>query len=163
MTNALGDRIRDRLTIDWLTESERKVWDAIKLFGGAPHRVINVYGPEGSGKTFLGWLMERERYASYSVWGQTPSPSLPRLVFDDAPSARSDERAIRPLIDAIPGLQQVILLTRNRVDEVAMPSFEVRVTENDWEHFRANLYRYLSLTVSETNSGNYWAALEHLG
>src|SRR5687768_5107459 len=108
MQNSVSERIRDRLSVDWLTASQRSVWDALRQFDGPPHRVINVFGSEGSGKTFLGWLMEREQYATYTHWAQKPTPSLPRLVFDDAPASRTAERDIRSLVDSIPGLQQVI-------------------------------------------------------
>lgn len=162
MMSSLSDRIRDRLSVEWLTVSQQGVWEAIHRFDGPPHRVINIYGPEGSGKTFMGWLMEREKYASYALWAQKPIPGLPRLVLDDAPATRAAEREIRPLVDTIQGLQQIIVLTRTRVDEIAVPCFELRVTDNDWEHFRSNLFRHLRLTVSETNLANYSAALESL-
>ena len=160
MTDPLNDRIRDRLSVDWLTTSQKNVWEAIRRFDGPPHRVIDIFGPEGCGKTFMGWLMEREQYATYALWAQKPAPVLPRLIFDNAPSHRAAERGIRPLVDSIPGLQQIILLTRTRVNEIAIPCFELRVTDEDWEHFRSNLFRHLSVNVAETNLGNFSAALE---
>ena len=49
-----------------------------------PHRIVNVYGSPGSGKSFLGWLMERERYATYCLWSQQRQPAHPRLALDNA-------------------------------------------------------------------------------
>ncbi len=59
MSDTLEARIRDRLDIEWLTPSQKAVWEAVQRFDGPPHRVINIYGAEGTGKTFLGWLLER--------------------------------------------------------------------------------------------------------
>lgn len=147
-------RLRDRLSLLWLTPSESAVWDQVQQFDAPPHRVINVYGSEGTGKTFLGWVMEREKYASYSSWGQKMAPVLPRLVVDDAPSDKISSREFRPLIDKL-GIKQIILLTRARVDERAMPAFELKVEDQDLEHFGANLFRHLHLTMPEGSFRNY--------
>lgn len=157
--NSLNERIRDRLGLDWLTPSQKAIWEMIQRYDGPPHRVLNIYGGEGSGKSFLGWLMERQQYATYSLWGHTPQPTYPRLVLDNAMPDRAAAREIRPWVDQY-NLRQIILFTRTRVDEQAMPAFELRVLNEDIEHFRANLYRYLRLTVPEGEYRNYKAALE---
>ena len=147
-------RLKDRLSVPWLTPSEFCIWELIQKFDAPPHRVINIYGDEGTGKTFLAWLMEREKYASYSVWGQTIKPVLPRLVIDDAPSDKISSREIRPLVDRL-GVKQIIMLTRIRVDERDLPAFELRVNEPDIEHLSANLFRYLQITMPEGAYRNY--------
>jgi hypothetical protein len=154
-------RIHDRLSLDWLTPSQKKVWEALQRFDGAPHRVINIYGSEGTGKTFMGWLLERLSYSTYCVWPNVQKPLLPRLTLDDIIPDRQTTRNIRPLIDKY-SIQQIILLSRTRVDERAMPAFELRITEEDIEAFRANLYRYLQIIVPEEDQRNYKEALETL-
>jgi hypothetical protein len=161
MIDSLNVRIRDRLSQDWLTSSQRLVWQAIRSFDGPVHRVINIYGAEGTGKTFLGWLLEREQYSSYAIWSEIPKPVLPRLTLDDAIPDRLETRAMRPLVDKL-GIKQIILLSRSRVDEPDMPAFELHVTEDDLERFRANLYRYLSQVLPEGNFRNYKSGLEML-
>jgi hypothetical protein len=157
----LQQRIRDRLSPEWLTPSERQVWEQLHIFHGPPHRVVNVYGPPGSGKSFLGWLMQRERYATYGTWTGKRRPIHPRLVLDNAPSDRANSRSARPLIDQL-GIRQIILLSRQRVDEPDMPAFGLEVTEDDLDHFRANLFRHLHITLPATESSysNYRDALE---
>lgn len=144
----LNARIRDRLTENWLTPSERAAWTWVKRLDAPPHRVINVYGGEGTGKTFLGWLMERQNYASYSSFGESFAPTLPRLVVDDAPVDRPTTREFQTMVDSLK-IKQIILLTRSRVDEPAMPAFDLKVESDDIERFCANLYRYINLTAPE--------------
>lgn len=158
---ALAARIRDRLSPEWLTPSQAEVWEALHRFDGPPHRVVGVYGPEGSGKTFLAWLLERERYSTYGIWRDVPTPTLPRLTLDNAPSDRLSAREIRPLVDQL-GLRQVLLFSRVRIDEPFMPVFELRVKPDDLEHFRANLFRHLRMTVPDREFHNYAEAIEAL-
>jgi predicted ATPase len=158
----LNARIRDRLTPEWLTPSESAIWDLIQRYDGPPHRVINIYGGEGTGKTFLGWFMERQGYASYSLWSEPPQPTLPRLVLDDGIAERDATRNIRPWIDRL-GIRQIILMTRFRVDEAAMPAFEIKVTDDDLAVCRANVSRHLRLLVPEETQRNYKTLLNTIG
>ncbi len=159
---AISARIRDRADINWLTPSQKVVWNSIKEFDGPPHRVINIYGGEGIGKTFLGWIMERENYATYMVWGETPKPHFPRLVVDEAKYDRASTREIRPMIDNL-NLKQIILLSRIRTDEPSVPAFELRVTEEDIASLKASLYRHLRVTTQEGAFRNYKMLLNEAG
>ena len=155
----LGARIRDRISMEWLTPSQRRVWVALQSFEGPPHRVVNVFGQDGAGKTFLGWLMDRQKYAAYAEWSLAPvTPSMPRLVLDNAPSDRQHAREARSLIESH-GIQQVILLTRARIDELALPTLEMQVNQDDVAHFRSNLYRHLGIAIPDDYARNYAEAL----
>jgi len=147
-------RLKDRLSLSWLTPSESVVWNQIQQFDAPPHRVINIYGAEGTGKTFLAWVMEREKYACYSIWGESMMPTLPRLVIDDAPSDKPSSREFRPMVEKL-GIKQIILLTRARVDERDMPAFELKVDDQDLEAFGANLFRHLHVAMPEGSFRNY--------
>jgi hypothetical protein len=160
--DAINARIRDRATIDWLTPSQKAVWNSLREFDGPPHRVVNIYGAEGTGKTFLGWIMEQEHYATYLHWHDTPRPQFPRLVIDDAKHDRASTRDLRPMIDDL-RLKQIILLTRIRIDEPSVPAFELRVLSEDIESMKANLFRHLRITVHEGSYRNYKALLNEVG
>jgi hypothetical protein len=80
---------------------------------------------------------------------------------DNAPSDRLAAREIRPLVDQL-GLQQILLFSRSKVDEPFMPAFELRVTPDDLEYLRGNLFRHLRITVPEGDHRNYKEALEPL-
>jgi len=161
MSESLTARIRDRLGVAWLTPSQKQVWENVQRFDGPLHRVINIYGAAGTGKTFLGWLMDRLNYATYSTWEKPSKPLLPRLILDDMAPDRAFTRSFRSLVDQY-HIQQLILLSRNRVDELAMPAFELRITEDDMEVFRANLYRYLDIVIPEIDVMNYQIVLDTL-
>ena len=161
-SKVLDERIRDRLSIDWLTPSQKDVWDLLHRFDGPPHRVVNVYGPPGSGKSFLGWLMQREGYATYGLWSKRPRPVLPRLTLDNAATDRAATREVRPLLEQL-GVRQVVLLSRLRVDEPDMPAFELRVTPDDLACVGGNLYRSFNLSGVELHHlRNYHEAITAL-
>ncbi|HMC99915.1 MAG TPA: hypothetical protein VKH37_07175, partial [Ferruginibacter sp.] len=107
------------------------------------------------------WLLERMNYSTYRIWPDKQKPLLPRLTLDDVSTNRTTSRDLRPLVDKY-GIQQIILLSRNRVDERAMPTFELHITEDDRESFRANLYRYLQIIVPEEDYRNYKVAVERI-
>jgi hypothetical protein len=159
--NALNARIRDRQSLEWLTPSQVEVWEVLHRFDGPPHRVVCVHGAEGTGKTFLAWLLDREGYSTYGQWSAPPKPVLPRLTLDNAPPDRLATREIRPLVDQL-GIQQILLFSRLKVDEPFMPAFELRVTAEDLECLRANLFRHLRITVPEGDFKHYKDALESL-
>ena len=159
--STLNARIRDRISLEWLTPSQQALWTQLMRFDGPPHRVINIYGSAGVGKTFVGWLLERQRLATYGFWKQRPKPVHPRLILDNASTNHADVREVRPLIDQL-GVQQIILISRRRADEPAMPAFELQVTPDDLEHFYANLFRHLQIRVPEALYRNYTSVLEAL-
>lgn len=80
-----------RVSLEW--RLRRKDWCGRNhRFCGPPHHVINVYGAEGGGATSLGWLMEREGYATYGDWAVRSQPILPRLTLDNAATESSWQR-----------------------------------------------------------------------
>lgn len=93
-------------------------------------------------------MLQREGHATYGKWAERPQPTLPRLTLDNAPTSRASSREIRPLISQL-GIKQIILLSRQKVDEPGMPAFSLQVTAEDMEHFRANLFRHLGIIIPE--------------
>jgi hypothetical protein len=92
--------------------------------------------------------MQREKYATYCLWSDRWVPTYSRLVLDNAKTDRASTRAIRPFVDKL-GISQIILLSRQQIDEQAMPAFQLHVTQEDLEFCRANLYRYLNIIIPE--------------
>lgn len=152
-------RIRDRMTEAWLTPSQRSIWKELQHYSGSPHHVVNVYGPAGCGKTFIGWLLERLNYSSYRVWPDVKPPTCPRLTLDDFPANRLKAREIRPLVSQF-GIQQILLITRARIPEPDMPTFPLTITAEDMRFFRSNLYRYFDVTLHDDDgSADFATAL----
>jgi hypothetical protein len=161
MNNALQARIFDRVDIDWLTPSQKNIWESLQRFDGPPYRVVSVYGPEGSGKTFLGKLLERLGYATYHNWPDRQQPRLSRLTLDDIIPDRISTRDVRPLVDKYP-ISQIILLSNMRINERDMPAFELQVTEEDIAWVRARLFQHFNITIPEEPYSNYKLALTSL-
>ena len=89
------DRIRDNLSEGWLTDSQSEVWTQLKKLMGPPYYVVNIYGAPGTGKTFLGWLLEKEGLATVARADGAPWQSWRGrrlVVLDDHESSR---RAVR--------------------------------------------------------------------
>src|SRR5437763_6537342 len=148
MSDILEARIRDRLDIKWLTPSQQTVWEAIQHFDGLPHRVINIYGPEGTGKTFMGWFLERMNHSTYRLWPNMQKPLLPRLTLDDALSDRATPRDVRPLL-GIYGSEPISFLFRSRVEERSMQTFESSVIGDGRECCRTTLSRHSQIILCE--------------
>jgi hypothetical protein len=159
--HTLNSRIKDRIAAEWLTPSQQAIVETLHKFDAPPHRVVNIYGQEGTGKSFVGWYLEREGYATYGNYAKTTQPTLPRLLLDDAASNRQATRALRSLVEKL-DVKQIILLTRHRVDENAMPAFELRCSVDDMEHFAANLFRHFDIVIPESAFINFHQALNSL-
>ncbi len=56
--------LKNESTIEWLTPSQKSIYN--KITQGFPtQRIINVYGKHGAGKTFLGWILEKNGFGHY--------------------------------------------------------------------------------------------------
>jgi len=143
---SIVQQLRDRLEIDLLTPHQRAALEWIHHLDFPPNRVINVYGTAGVGKTFLAWMLEREEYASVFDYNTAYKPVYKHLVIDKAPTAREATRELRALPQQL-GVDQLILLTRNRVDEPSMPAIELAAENEDRAKVASNLFRHLGLSV----------------
>lgn len=60
----LLNRLKNEARLDWLTDSQRVVWNALQHQFRFPERV-NLYGSGGTGKTFLAWSLAHEKNAVF--------------------------------------------------------------------------------------------------
>lgn len=145
----------------WLFPSQTAVYQEMLPFLGSIHRIINLYGAQGTGKTFLAHVLCKEGQVEY-----VPSPELIQLashplVIDNAPFERTAARSMRNQMRRH-NLQQVILITRYRVED-DVPAFALKLTTEDVDCFRANLFRYLDLRLPECAALNLWEHLKLIG
>ena len=145
----------------WLMPSQSAVYRELLPFLGGLHRVVNLYGPQGVGKTFLAHVLCKEKRAEYAA-----APTLLRaadrpLVLDNAPFERSAVRSMRNQMRRFE-LRQVVLVTRYRVED-SVPAFALRITPEDVRCFRANLFRYLDLRLPDCSALNLWEHLKLIG
>jgi hypothetical protein len=98
LTNRLKAEASERM----LTPSQRLALAELEKRWQFPDR-LNLCGPPGSGKTFLGWVMARHLqqtsfYASPRVFEQAQPPYPTDIVIDNAPS---EEKEVRRLLSKL--------------------------------------------------------------
>jgi len=155
------NQIKLRSNLSWLMPSQSAVYNELLPFLDGFHRVINLYGIQGVGKTFLAHILCKEGLADYA-----PSPDLIRpaehpLIIDNAPFERTAVRGMRNQMRRH-NLRQVILITRYRAEDT-IPSFILSTTPDDIRYFRANLFQHLDLRLSDCSSLNLWEHLKLIG
>lgn len=124
--------IKERAEESWLTPHQSQVY--ARLLGSlSSYSFVNVCGPRGAGKSFIGRLLAKEHgYAFTFDLEQAPNGAA-QVVLDDAVYSRR----MRPLYRER-DLGRVILMTEQPVRE-AMARLELQLDESDVRQFRKNL------------------------
>ena len=136
--------IKERATAEWLTVSQRRAYDALLTrWLSAPF--VNVWGPPGSGKSFLGRLLAREHGYAYTQDLSTAPEGSPNVALDDAEYLR----LMRPQAELL-RLGRVVLFTTTPVRE-AMPVVEIALNHDDVLQFQHNLYVHCGFTFAHTS------------
>ena len=147
--------------VSWLFPSQKIVYSDICNILGSIYRVINIYGFQGVGKTFLAHVLHKEKKVEYiSSPEQLKSSDLP-MVVDNAYFERTAVRGIRNQMRKY-SLNHIIIITRYRVEDT-IPSIELKITSDDIAHFRSNIFRYLDLRLPNCSELNLWEHLKLIG
>ncbi len=157
------DLIKTNLTEAWLTDSQRKVWMQLGKLMEPPYYVVNIYGASGTGKTFLGWLLQqqgRALYADASNLSWKSWEGQPLIVLDGYDSSRRAVRSLRTQLQ-LSNIGQVIIITRQKARD-DIPCLHLAVTDRDIQVVKANLYRELEVIIPEGSCRNLWDCLKHL-
>lgn len=97
----LINRLKAEAAETMLTPSQRLVLTELEKRWQFPDR-LNLCGPPGSGKTFLGWVMARQSqasfYASPRAFEQAQPPYPAGIIIDNAPS---EEKEVRRLLSKL--------------------------------------------------------------
>lgn len=96
----LTNRLKAQANQNFLTPTQQVVFNELHQAWRFPEK-INLYGPAGSGKTFLGWVLARHQPARFYA--------TPRCFFEDEPTkqpviidnAPTDERQLRTILAAL--------------------------------------------------------------
>jgi MoxR-like ATPase len=135
--------IKERATEAWLTEHQREAYEAI-LNRWRTADFVNLYGAQGSGKSFIARLLANAHdYAYVQALTQAPAQAA-QVVLDDA----QYNRTMRPEARAL-GLGRVILITETPISE-AMPRFELVLDERDVSQFTRALSDYCDIIFTAT-------------
>lgn len=149
------NQIKEQAAPSWLTEAQRAAYDRLLSQWGSS-QFVNLCGPTGCGKSFVGRLLAKEHdYAYTHDLEEAPSGS-PNVVLDDAEYTR----LLRPVAQARK-LGRVILLTRHPVRD-PMPRAQIRLTERDVAQFQHNLYIHCGISFyASTPKGTNLAQIIH--
>lgn len=145
----------------WLMPSQSAVYQELLPFLGGLHRVVNLYGLQGAGKTFVTHILCKEKRVDYVASPELARPADRPLVIDNAPFERTAVRGMRNQMRRF-DLLQVVLVTRYRVED-SVPAFALVITPEDVRCFRANLFRHLDLRLPDCSALNLWEHLKLIG
>ena len=121
------NQVKELSNASWFFQSQKSVYDELLRYLEGLHKVINLYGFSGVGKTFLAHVLIKENRVEYiSSPELIHTTSLP-LIIDNSPFDRTFVRGMRNKMREME-LHQVILITRYRVQD-SIPAFELRITK----------------------------------
>ncbi|MHB1681278.1 MAG: hypothetical protein ACYCYO_00420 [Bacilli bacterium] len=126
--------IKQHSSSEWLTDNQAKAFETvINNWQGEPF--VCLYGASGSGKTFIGHLLEREYGYVYTQDLREVSEGNYEVVLD----GQEYNRLMRPLLQS-KGWKRIILLTR-KLPRDPMPTVHLTLMERDVRQFQNILNR----------------------
>ena len=135
--------IKEKADASWLTDSQRAVYERL-LSSWQSQPFVNLYGPSGSGKSFLARILARYHAYAYVQQLEEAPHGAAQVVFDDAEYSRMLRPAARSL-----ALGRVILVTQHAIGE-AMPKAELKLSMHDVRQFCATLSDRCGITFIQT-------------
>lgn len=99
-----------------LTTEQQTALDIIKSAGDS--RLINIHGPSGAGKTFLGWaLAQNDDSWSYYPWVPVSPIDGTNVFIDNVAPVRVASRRVRELVD-FGDVERAVAISREPVPEI---------------------------------------------
>lgn len=132
------NRIRQSANLHWLTPAQQEAYQLVR------ERLkfldeVNLWGEHGVGKTFLGWVLCKDRLAVYAARPEDVKPALlvPTVVVDNLGWRRTEVREVLRYCRSM-GYNKVVLITTEPVQE-QMSVVKLALTERDVNRVVANL------------------------
>lgn len=137
----LTNRIKNKFSEDWLTPSQNKIFRKI-IDGYKTHKIINIYGKPGVGKTFLGWNLNRSLDSTYTK--DINTDDLKKIVILDGYSHTKNEiRKLLPIMQ-FKNISKIILITSSKAQDDIV-ALELKFIEDDKKKFKSNIFKQLGL------------------
>lgn len=155
------NEIKTKLNKDWLTVSQGKAFSQCKEFLNSHYKLINLYGKEGTGKTFIGWVLNKEKIGKYYSNVNKVEDNQKSIIIDNCDYNRQFARNLRNKL-RLKKINHSLLITRYRVED-DIPAFCLNITEDDINIFKHNLFIYLNMKVSDINEKNLWEYFKRIG
>jgi hypothetical protein len=157
----LENRIKAQSDSTWFFASQTKAYNELKNYFSGLHRIVNLHGLQGSGKTFIAHILFKENLVDYVNSPENIRGSDLPLMIDNSYFDRTFARNMRNQMRRY-NVRQVVLITRYRVEDV-IPAINLEINYNDIDCFRGNLYRYFDLKLPDSRALNLWAHLKLIG
>jgi len=154
----LLNQLKTQAKPNWLTDGQRAAFDAIR---DVPE-TVNLYGPVGSGKTFLAWTLSRSLAMPYfpspAAFDRRSERPTPRAIVDNA-GAR--ERTVRSLLAVAQrkGTHTLLFIT-HRHNEMGFQAIALPApTPHDFDVVYHNLSLLEYYALPPVREGSLWDAI----
>ncbi len=147
------NRIRQNADESWLTPSQKAAKEQIiKKLKFLDE--VNLWGNHGVGKTFLGWIMWKQKIADYAPSKEyVPPPSISLIVVDNSGWKRKEVLEILHHC-RMKGHGKVMFITNEPVQH-SVASVDLKLTPEDLEKVLSNLRNIDVLSYADTPK-NLW-------
>ena len=143
--------LKMRADVNWLTKSQLPVYNTI-LTQWLASPFINLFGPPGSGKSFIARLLCSKNNYYYTTELREVPEGTKNIIVDNASYSRSMR-----IVANERRLSRIILITQSPVNE-AMPLCELKINDADVHQFEGVVGRYCHIffthSVPEGNDLN---------
>lgn len=142
------NKVKNKSEREWLTPSQQRAFNIIKK-KSSNHRIVNIFGKEGVGKTFLGWILEKEGVSKYFVDSESvEDPNSETITVDNFPPNRSDHRDFRRRMGLM-GIRKAILITKPFAIPDDIKKIEIEFDEEDRKQFKSTCTRKLRVQFQD--------------
>jgi hypothetical protein len=151
------NQIKNKRTFEWLTPSQRAALSSIKNVLQVPS-TVNLFGPAGTGKTFLGWTLANVLSFAYLTHPdkiiQFNKLDHEGVVVDNCNSERNAHRELLKMI-RFQQINHAVFITRRMIKDYTH-FVELYVTAHDIETVQQNLIHAKIPLIHRDNPPNLW-------
>ncbi|WP_048108640.1 hypothetical protein [Methanosarcina barkeri] len=151
---SIHNKIKGSVSEDWLTDSQKNI--LTNILDNKIHDLINVYGPDGVGKTFLGWALQKRNYATYFSDIENVIEGCHIAVIDNGNSSFEEYKTILKIME-LKRIKRVIYLSRNKLD-AKVYSLNLALTATDIEKVVKNI-NSVGLNIYDLDCDNLWVLI----
>lgn len=157
----LLNKLKTQAAPDWLTNSQCTAFDAVRDALRFPE-TVNLYGPIGSGKTFLAWTLSRTLempyFPSLVAFDERSERPMPQATVDNVGAG---ERAVRDLLAVAQrkGTHTLLFIT-HRPNEMGFRAIALPApAPHDFDVVYRNLSLLEYYALPPVREGNLWDAI----